>query len=105
MFCLVPPQISIALSSDWYEPSDYAVDEHVEASIRATSFHLGWFAEPIFLTGDYPELMKAQVAIQSREETRLEALTEAEKALIKGDFLKRLLLFVCARVLHPGFLN
>ncbi|KAJ3328418.1 hypothetical protein HDU91_004109 [Kappamyces sp. JEL0680] len=39
---------------------------------------LGWFADPIFGSGDYPESMKAQLG------SRLPVLTPKQKTLIKG---------------------
>ena len=51
-------------------------------------FKLGWFANPIFVNGDYPEVMKTQVAAKSaaegRNESRLPEFTELEKLLIQG---------------------
>jgi hypothetical protein len=37
-----------------------------EAVNRAMQFTTGWFAEPIFGTGDYPEVMKTIMAGNSR---------------------------------------
>uniref|UniRef100_H2YTH5 beta-glucosidase n=1 Tax=Ciona savignyi TaxID=51511 RepID=H2YTH5_CIOSA len=76
-------KVSIALSSDWYEPADTASTSDLEAAIRATDFRLGWFAHPIYLTGDYPEKMKTQVA-KKRTPSRLPVFTDAEKVEIAG---------------------
>uniref|UniRef100_H2YTH3 beta-glucosidase n=1 Tax=Ciona savignyi TaxID=51511 RepID=H2YTH3_CIOSA len=78
-------KVSIALSSDWYEPADTASTSDLEAAIRATDFRLGWFAHPIYLTGDYPEKMKTQVAKKSDgTPSRLPVFTDAEKVEIAG---------------------
>ena len=76
--------MSIALKSDWFEPKSASNEEDSNASLRGLSFQLGWFAEPIFLTGDYPQIMKDQVLLKSDSKTRLVELTNDEKTLIKG---------------------
>ena len=60
-------QISIALSTDWYEPIDSSSSsaEDIEAAMRAQEFRLGWFANPIFVNGNYPEVMHERVAMPS----------------------------------------
>ncbi|XP_076816813.1 uncharacterized protein LOC143462503 [Clavelina lepadiformis] len=76
-------KVTIALSSDWYEPSDIGNADHVEATMRATEFRLGWFANPIYVNGDYPQTMIDQVAKKSSP-SRLPAFTDDEKMLILG---------------------
>ncbi|KAI3356505.1 hypothetical protein L3Q82_017710, partial [Scortum barcoo] len=80
--------VSIALNADWIEPEDVNVPREVVAADRALQFQLGWFAHPIFKTGDYPDAMKWQVGnkseLQDLSETRLPSFTEEEKNLIKG---------------------
>ncbi|KAK4985077.1 hypothetical protein LTR50_006190 [Elasticomyces elasticus] len=49
-----------------------------EAVQRAWDFNEGWFATPIFLTGDYPASLKSFVS------TFLPAFTEEQKTLING---------------------
>ncbi|XP_071507223.1 lactase/phlorizin hydrolase-like [Diadema antillarum] len=80
-------EIGITLNSDFYEPFNRSVPSHVEAADRAFQFYLGWFAHPIFLNGDYPEVMKYKVAQKSAfqlqfNESRLPVFTEEEKAYI-----------------------
>lgn len=50
-----------------------------EAVQRAWDFNEGWFADPIFLTGDYPASVKEYLAT-----TNLPPLTEEQKTLING---------------------
>ena len=55
------------------------------------TFKLGWFANPIFGNGDYPELMKTTVAEKSRlqnmSESRLPEFTTEEKTFNKGEYV------------------
>lgn len=59
-------------------------------------FKLGWFAHPIFVNGDYPDVMKKLVASKkvslNATKSRLPEFTTAEKAEINGETL------YCARV-------
>ncbi|CAK8692258.1 unnamed protein product [Clavelina lepadiformis] len=78
-------QVAIALSSDWYEPADISNAVDVSAAIRATEFRLGWFANPIFVNGDYPQTMKDQIASKSSPlNSRLPEITVSEKDQIQG---------------------
>ena len=55
-------QVGITLNIGWNLPkSDSVVDQ--EAAERGLQFIGGWFAEPIFGSGDYPEIMKIKVRI------------------------------------------
>lgn len=51
-------------------------------------FTNGWFSDPIFLSGDYPPLMKEAIAKKSKElgseTSRLPVFSEEEKKMIKG---------------------
>ncbi len=57
-------QVSLALNSDWAEPLHPGCPKDAAATERYKDFTLGWFACPVFCTGDYPESMRAR--IQSR---------------------------------------
>ncbi|XP_070832686.1 lactase/phlorizin hydrolase-like [Chaetodon trifascialis] len=80
--------VSIALSASWIEPKDVNVAREVAAADRALQFKVGWFAHPIFKTGDYPDAMKWQVGnkseLQGLSESRLPSFTDEEKSFIKG---------------------
>lgn len=53
---------------------------------------LGWFANPVFVNGDYPQVMKDYIGRHSQEEgrnsSRLPEFTEEEKARIVGKSLQ-----------------
>ena len=50
-------KVGITLNVNWGEPQDAANPEHVEASERFMDFFLGWYAHPIFVSGQYPEVI------------------------------------------------
>ena len=50
--------ISIALNGVWTEPLDPTSEADIEASQLQMDFTFSWFADPIYLTGDYPASMK-----------------------------------------------
>ena len=52
--------VSITFHTEWMEPRDPENQDHWDAAIRAIQFKLGWFAHPIFIDGDYPEIMKSK---------------------------------------------
>ncbi|XP_038254141.1 cytosolic beta-glucosidase-like [Dermochelys coriacea] len=80
--------VSIALNSDWAEPLDPTCLADQEATKRYMAFCLDWFAEPIFISGDYPVIMKSQISVMSTKQgylsSRLPEFTEEEKMMIKG---------------------
>ena len=51
-------KVGITLNVNWGEPQDAANPEHVEASERFMDFFLGWYAHPIFVSGQYPEVIQ-----------------------------------------------
>ncbi|XP_045173370.2 lactase/phlorizin hydrolase-like [Mercenaria mercenaria] len=74
--------IGIVLNSEWMIPESPSDNEAVS---RAMQFTTGWFAEPIFGNGDYPEIMKTTVMARSTSGTsRLPAFTTDEIAKNKG---------------------
>jgi len=87
MEIIVTGKVSIALLCDWMEP--YSQDsKDVEAAERALQFKVGWFAHPIFVNGDYPDVMKELVANKSKAEgrslSRLPEFTDVQKQVIRG---------------------
>lgn len=79
-------QIAITVSIGWAEPYDMFNPDDLAASDRDLEFSGGWFLNPICVNGDYPEVMKAQIARKSRlqgfNQSRLPEFTEEEKQLI-----------------------
>lgn len=80
--------VSLAIFAAWVEPADPNSVFDQEAVKRAIAFHLDFFAKPIFIDGDYPEVVKSQVAFMSKKQgyasSRLPEFTEEEKRMIKG---------------------
>nr|XP_015214622.1 PREDICTED: lactase-phlorizin hydrolase [Lepisosteus oculatus] len=82
-------KVGIALNSNWAEPKNSSSPQDVEAAERYLQFMLGWFAHPLFVNGDYPEILKKQIEQKNqecpqKELARLPLFTEAEKLKIKG---------------------
>ncbi|XP_003794429.1 lactase-phlorizin hydrolase [Otolemur garnettii] len=86
-------RVGIVLNSDWAEPLSPERPEDQRASERFLHFMLGWFAHPIFVDGDYPAILRAQIQQVNKQcpspMAQLPEFTEAEKQLLKGsaDFL------------------
>ena len=55
------------------------VSQLVDQDMVAPPRHIGMFSEPVYVSGDWPELMK-----ETLNETMLPRFTEDEKKLIKG---------------------
>ncbi|XP_061921927.1 cytosolic beta-glucosidase [Entelurus aequoreus] len=75
--------VSLAINSDWLEPLRPDCADDVAASHRCLAFTLGWFAWPLFVTGDYPETMRSAIDAQSCKagyngESRLPTFSEHE---------------------------
>lgn len=80
-------KVSITLNTDFFAPRDPDDPQHVQASERAAQFSLGWFANPIYVNGDYPQVMKEYVQRHSPQgHSRLPEFTSREQLWIKGTF-------------------
>lgn len=81
-------KISITLDSNWEVPYT-SKTEDIDAAERAMEFRLGRFAHPIFVNGDYPQVMKDYIGrkskMEGRSSSRLPEFTDAEKARIVGE--------------------
>jgi len=90
-------EIAISLNGDWCEPWDDSEESEccllgvacfklahlhpftgIAAAQRAQEFWVSWFADPIYLTGDYPACMREQLG------DRLPTFSEEEKKLVLG---------------------
>ncbi|XP_077176319.1 lactase/phlorizin hydrolase [Paroedura picta] len=78
--------ISLSISVEWAEPRNPSKQEDHDAARRYVEFFAGWFAHPVFKTGDYSELMKRRIQERSQGQSRLPQFTEEEKQRIKGTF-------------------
>lgn len=85
--------IGITLNVHWQVAKNPFSPADVKAADTATQFQYGWFAHPVFINGDYPEVMKWKIGNKSKEqdltESRLPVFTENEKLNIRGssDFI------------------
>ncbi|KAM4608665.1 lactase/phlorizin hydrolase-like [Polymixia lowei] len=87
-------KVGIALNSDWAEPMNPSRPQDIKAADRYLQFMLGWFAHPIFVDGDYPASLKAQIEQKRKdcplsEPARLPVFSAGESQRIRGtaDFL------------------
>jgi len=51
-------KIGIVIDYKWAYPWNASSSEDIRAAQMHRDFHLGWWADPIFLTGDYPHTMR-----------------------------------------------
>ena len=94
--------VGITLSHTAKIPYDKNSVADVDAAEKANQFDLGWYAQPIFGNGDYPDIMKWQVGNKSLEsglnESRLPEFTEEERQILKG----KLWLVLYLQILIPA---
>jgi beta-glucosidase/6-phospho-beta-glucosidase/beta-galactosidase len=70
-------EIGITLNGDWKTEWDDS-PENIAAAQVAKDFAIGWFADPVYLNGDYPTSMRNILG------DRLPTFTEEERALVLG---------------------
>ncbi|XP_075999795.1 cytosolic beta-glucosidase isoform X1 [Genypterus blacodes] len=98
--------VSLAINSDWVEPLHPGCPDHVAAAERLLAFSLGWFAWPVFVTGDYPEIMRSAIDAQSERlghsgGSRLPSFSEDEPQVLgTADFFA--LNYYTSRKVKPG---
>nr|XP_039248869.1 cytosolic beta-glucosidase-like [Styela clava] len=100
-------KLSIAINSDWGEPANGGKDQKdVDAANLHMQFTNCWFADPVFLSGDYPPLMKKALEKKWKEEgcdtCRLPTFTDEEKKLLKGSFDYFALNYYTTRIINPA---
>lgn len=85
-FFVFSGQITIVLNSEWCEPYSKTTPDS-EAADRCLQFQLGLFAHPVYVNGDFPEVVKRLVANHSAAvniTSRLPILTVQQQNLING---------------------
>ena len=60
-FTIFPGKVGITLNFDHYEATVFNDSSHVEACSTKMQFYAGWFANPIFVNGKYPDIMRQKV--------------------------------------------
>uniref|UniRef100_A0A8C9YXA1 Klotho n=1 Tax=Sander lucioperca TaxID=283035 RepID=A0A8C9YXA1_SANLU len=77
-------KVSLALHMDWVEPAFSFSREDVEPAKRVLDFRVGWFAEPIFGSGDYPLGMRSW--LRQLNSLDLPVFNEEDRRLVKGTY-------------------
>nr|XP_015817085.2 klotho [Nothobranchius furzeri] len=77
-------KVSLALHMDWVEPAFSFSREDVEPAKRVLDFFVGWFAEPIFGSGDYPAGMRSW--LRQLNSLELPVFNEEDRKLVKGAY-------------------
>ncbi|XP_076024427.1 klotho isoform X2 [Genypterus blacodes] len=77
-------QVSLALHMDWVEPAFSFSREDVEPAKRVLDFRIGWFAEPIFGSGDYPLGMRSW--LRQLNSIGLPAFNDEDRRLVRGTY-------------------
>ena len=54
-------QVGITLNINWCQPLNATNADHIQASMTQLQFWGGWFANPIFVNGQYPDVMREKV--------------------------------------------
>ncbi|KAM9319853.1 klotho [Gastrophryne carolinensis] len=82
-------RISLALHTDWKEPASPFSKNDNTTSDRFLEFEIGWLADPIFLSGDYPKVMREWYNLRNNHDVfdfHLPMFTKDERSLIQGTF-------------------
>lgn len=76
--------VGITLNTDWVQPITDSDKDH-QAAAAKNAFDLGYWADPIYKTGDYPQIVKDLLA---KENAKLPSFTpdEIKKNLGSSDF-------------------
>lgn len=76
------------MNFDWQEPRNKNNPDDLKASEIGNQFWLGQYANPVYVNGDYPEVMKVKIGNKSKHlnysSSRLPAFSDSEKRYIKG---------------------
>ena len=66
-------KVGITLNMNWNEPAIFNETSHIEAAETKQQFQTGWFANPIFVNGKYPDIMRQKVRLWAQSLTSLKA--------------------------------
>lgn len=93
LFCIpysFAGKIGITLNFAWHEPKNLNNPNDLVASEIGNQFELGQYANPVYVNGDYPDVMKYKIGNKSLHlnysRSRLPEFTDHEKNFIKGKF-------------------
>ena len=91
--CTVTGEVGIVMSTDWTEAKDPGNPEDCAMAERFLQCQMGWFANPFFGDGDYPQLMKEYMELNkiqnSLESSLLPAFTKEEIETNRGETIPK----------------
>ncbi|XP_032883034.1 LOW QUALITY PROTEIN: beta-klotho [Amblyraja radiata] len=96
--------VSLTLRADWVEPANPFLESHQKAAQRLLQFHIAWFADPIFKTGDYPHTMRDYILMKNRKNLTRSFLLHfsgEEKEMIRGSADFFALSHFTTRLIYP----
>lgn len=73
--------MGISLRADWFEPNTSTDPSDIEATNKEMEHCFGWFAHPIFVNGDYSQLLRSML---KKKNKTIPKFTDYESTLIKG---------------------
>nr|XP_023683485.1 klotho [Paramormyrops kingsleyae] len=82
-------KVSLTLHMDWVEPAYSFTRKDVIPASRVLDFRVGWFAEPIFGSGDYPVGMRQWLRQRNSLDLfsyHLPAFSREDERLIRGSY-------------------
>ncbi|XP_076876324.1 klotho [Brachyhypopomus gauderio] len=80
---------SLVLHMDWVEPAFSFNREDVAPANRVLDLRVGWFAEPVFGSGDYPPMMRSWLQQRNPIDLfnyHLPVFSEEDRRLVKGTY-------------------
>lgn len=82
-------EVSLALHVDWVEPAFSFHREDAAPAQRVLDVRVGWFAEPVFGSGDYPPVMRQWLQQRNHLDLfdyHLPSFSQEDRRLVRGTY-------------------